>query len=337
MNLSRVSGISKLIRSKAFTLFAMLIILFVLFTVIAPFNNDARFITQRTFIGILQDIVVPAFLTIGAGCLMVSGAIDLSQARVGALAGMVVSVGLSNWGLPWFVAILLALIISAVIGLINAVLINELNFQPFIATMAMSSIVYAIIFLVSTDRMGQLQGVINFKNEAVFSIGNYKIGGVVPASVIFLIVMFLIYGLILARTKFGKTLYLVGGNPTAARLSGINSKRMSYFLFINCAALSGVSGILYSSRVQQGSMLALSTDQFTGMTAAILGGISFGGGSGGMGGAFLGLLVLKTFNKGMTIIGANSYVTNILSGALLLAALTLDYVSLRRQRKRVGI
>jgi ribose/xylose/arabinose/galactoside ABC-type transport system permease subunit len=97
-----------------------------------------------------------------------------------------------------------------------------------------------------------------------------------------------------------------------------------------------LAGLIYTSRVKQGSLSALATDQFTGLTAAILGGISFGGGSGGMGGAFIGLLVIKTFNKGMTIIGASSYVTNVLSGALLLAALSFDYYSQRRQRKRIG-
>jgi ribose/xylose/arabinose/galactoside ABC-type transport system permease subunit len=337
MNVTRVTGINKIIRSKAFTLFALLIILFVLFAIIAPFNNGARFITQRTIIGILQDIAVPAFLTIGAGCLMVSGAIDLSQARIGALSGMVVAVAIKNWQLPWFAAIATALLISALIGLVNAMLVNELNFQPFIATMSMSSVVYAVMYLVATDKSGQLQGVINYKSPSVALIGNYEIGGAVPVSVVFLVVMFIIYGIVLSKTKFGKTLYLMGGNATAARLSGINSKRTSYFLFINCAVLSGVSGVLYSSRTQQGSLLALANDQFSGLTAAILGGISFGGGSGGMGGAFLGLVVIKTFNKGMTIVGANSYLTSVLSGSLLLAALSLDYVSQRRQRKRVGI
>jgi ribose/xylose/arabinose/galactoside ABC-type transport system permease subunit len=142
--------------------------------------------------------------------------------------------------------------------------------------------------------------------------------------------------LVLAKSKFGRTIYLVGGNPVASKLAGINSKGISYFLFINCSVLGGLSGIVYTSRSSQGSLLALANDQFTGMTAAILGGISFGGGSGGMGGAFLGLLVIKTFNKGMTIVGASSYLTTVLSGALLLAALTIDYFSVRRQQKRIG-
>jgi ribose/xylose/arabinose/galactoside ABC-type transport system permease subunit len=335
-NYTKVSGFKKAIRSKAFTLIILSIGLIVLFTLLAPLNNGANFFTLRTFMSIMQDLAIPAFLAIGAGCLMVSGAIDLAQARIGALTGVIVAVGISWWGISWPVAVILGLAAAAVFGLINAILVNELNFQPFIATMAMSSVAYAIIMLVETDKNGQISGAVNFSSPTLTNFVNMKIGNNIPITAIILVIAFLIYGLVLSKTKFGRTLYLLGGNATAARLSGINSKRLSYFLFINCSVLGGISGLIYACRGGQGSYMALSTDQFTGLTAAILGGISFGGGSGGMGGVFIALLAIKIFNKGMTIIGASSYLTSVLSGALLLAALSLDYVSQRRQQKRIG-
>ena len=120
-------------------------------------------------------------------------------------------------------------------------------------------------------------------------------------------------------------------------MSGINSKGITYFLYINCSILGAIAGIAYTARAKQGGLQALSGDQFTGLTAAILGGISFAGGSGGMGGAFLGLVVLKTFYKGMLIVGSSTYLTLVLSGALLILALSLDVWSQRRQRKRLGV
>lgn len=335
-NMQKVSTLKRIVRSKAFSLFVLLVILVVFFAIVAPLN-DARFLTRRTLTTTLQDLAIPAFLTIGAACLMVSGGIDFSQARVGAMAGMILAVAIAWWGWPWYAALIFAIVISALIGFIIGFLVNKLNFMPFIATMAMTSIVYAITYLFATDQSGQLKGAVNYVSPQISFIGTYSIGDFLPFSVILMIAAFLIYGILLAKTKFGRTLYLVGGNPMAAKLSGINSKKISYLLFINCSALSGIAGIIYSSRVQQGNMQALLTDQFTGLTAAMLGGISFGGGSGGMGGAFLGLLVIKTFNKGMTIIGASSYLTTVMSGVLLLAALSLDYVSQRRQQKRLGI
>jgi ribose/xylose/arabinose/galactoside ABC-type transport system permease subunit len=331
---TRISFLKKTLRSKAFTLVILLVILVILFTVLAILN-DATFFSSKTFISILQDLAVPAFLAIGAGCLIVSGGIDLSQAAVGAMAGVMVAIGISWWQFPWYVAMLLALVSCGVIGAINAFLVNELRMAPFIATMAMTAIIKAFMMLLSTDATGVLQSVINFDNAAITVIGTYSFGKI-PATVLLLIIAFIIYGLILTKTKLGKSIYMIGGNRMAARLSGINAKVISYFLFINCSILSGLSGLIYTSRAKQGSLLALQSDQFTGLTAAILGGISFAGGSGGMGGAFVGLLVIKAFNKGMMIAGSSTYLTSVLSGVLLLAALTLDYVSLRRQRKRIG-
>ncbi len=331
---TRTSFLKRAIRSKAFTLIILLAVLIVLFTILAALN-DATFFSGKTFISILQDLAVPAFLAIGAGCLIVSGAIDLSQSSVGAMAGVIVAIGISWWNLPWFVALLVALVASAAIGLINAVIINELHMAPFIATIAMSAVIKALMMLISTDKTGVLQSVINFDDPAINVIGTYAIGKI-PATVIIMVIAFIIYGLMLSRSNLGKSIYMIGGNPTAARLSGINAKKISYFLFVNCSVLGGLSGLVYTMRSKQGSLLALQSDQFTGLTAAILGGISFAGGSGGMGGAFVGLLVIKTFNKGMMIGGSSTYLTSVLSGALLLAALTLDYMSQRRQRKRVG-
>ena len=331
---TRTSFLKRAIRSKAFTLIILLAVLIVLFTILAALN-DATFFSGKTFISILQDLAVPAFLAIGAGCLIVSGAIDLSQSSVGAMAGVIVAIGISWWNLPWFVALLVALVASAAIGLINAVIINELHMAPFIATIAMSAVIKALMMLISTDKTGVLQSVINFDDPAINVIGTYAIGKI-PATVIIMVIAFIIYGLMLSRSNLGKSIYMIGGNPTAARLSGINAKKISYFLFVNCSVLGGLSGLVYTMRSKQGSLLALQSDQFTGLTAAILGGISFAGGSGGMGGAFVGLLVIKTFNKGMMIGGSSTYLTSVLSGALLLAALTLDYMSQRRQRKRIG-
>lgn len=335
-SLTRTSLVKRVFRTQAFTLLILLLIMILIFSVFAVIN-DANFFSANTFIGILQDLAVPAFLAIGTGCLIVSGAIDLSQASVGAMSGIIVAISISWWGMPWYAAVLIALSFSAAIGIINAVLINELGLVPFISSMAMTAIVKALMLLLSTDANGVMQSNINFKDSTLTVIGNYSVFGIIPATVLLVIVAFVVYGLILKKTKMGRSIYMIGGNRRASKLSGINSKKISYFLFINCSLLGGIAGIVYTSRSKQGSLQALSGDQFTGLTAAILGGISFSGGSGGMGGAFIGLLVLKTFYKGMMISGSSIYLTSVLSGALLILALALDAWSQRRQRKRLGV
>ncbi|HHT16613.1 MAG TPA: ABC transporter permease [Papillibacter sp.] len=335
-NLTRTSLVKRVIRTQAFTLLILLVAMILIFTVLAALNG-AKFFTGKTFVGILQDIAVPGFLAIGAGCLIVSGNIDLSQATVGALSGIIISIAISWWGLPWYVAILIAFGFAAAIGVINAVLISSIGMAPFIATLAMSAVIRALMQLLATDANGSLQSTITFTDPTLTTIGGYDIIWRIPATVVLVIVAFVVYGLILKKTDLGRSIYMIGGNRRAARLSGINSKGITYFLYINCSILGAIAGIAYTARAKQGGLQALSGDQFTGLTAAILGGISFAGGSGGMGGAFLGLVVLKTFYKGMLIVGSSTYLTLVLSGALLILALSLDVWSQRRQRKRLGV
>jgi len=326
--------INRIVRSKAFMLIVLLVILIIVFTLLAPLN-DGVFFQRQTLMRILSDIAIPSCLAIGVGMLIVSGGIDLSAARVGGLAAMTVAVGISRWGLPWWGAFIAAIIVASIVGLVNAVLINELGFMPFIATMAMASVAQAIMALIATDNAGRSLSVIPFVDDTIDSINRIKFLDVTWSAYL-LLLLFIIYGIILSKSKFGRMMYFVGGNRQAARLTGINAKKISYILFINTSALAGLGGIIYTTRVKNGGILTMVNDQFTGMTAAILGGISFGGGAGGMGGAFMGLVVIRTFSQGMVIVGSSSYLASVLSGVLLIIALTLDYFSQRRQQKRVN-
>ena len=329
-----VSTFKKIIRSKAFMLIILLVFLVVLFTLLAPLN-DGVFFQAATFQRILSDLAIPSCLTIGVGMLIVSGGIDLSAAKVGGLSAVVVAVGISRWEIPWWTAMLVALAIALVVGFVNAVLINELRFMPFIATMAMSTVGDAVLRLIATDKAGVQQTVTNFRDDTIDALNRVKFFGV-TWSVVLLLILFVIYGIVLSKSKFGRMMYFVGGNRMAARLTGINSRKISYILFMNTSFLASIGGIIYATRVKNGGLMTMVNDQFTGMTAAILGGISFGGGAGGLGGAFVGLCVIRTFTQGMVIIGSSPYLTSVLSGVLLLAALSLDYVSQKRQQRRVG-
>ena len=312
----------------------MLAILIVVFTVWSLVIGN-KFFQINTLVTILSSIVVTSFLAVGAAFLMVSGNIDLSASSIGAFGGMLTAAAIFYWHFPWWISIPIALICCGAFGMVNGVLVNEFRFQPFIATMAMSSVIKGIMMFVSIDQRAAnpTATTVNFTNNAINWIGTYQIFGKVPFTIIFTIIAFIVYGVILSKTRFGMKVYLVGGNPRAANLVGINSKKVSYILFINSAMLGGVSGVLLTCRTLQGSSMALQSNMFTGITAAMLGGISFGGGSGGMGGAFVGMMILNTFNQGMATVNFSPYWTTILSGLLLIFALTLDHVNQRRGMK----
>ena len=128
---------------------------------------------------------------------------------------------------------------------------------------------------------------------------------------------------------------MCGCNREAARLAGLKPKKICYILFINMGFLASLSGIILAARMKSATVTGISGNQFSGITAAILGGISFGGGSGGMLGAFFGLLLLNCFNNGMTVMGVNPYWQTVASGALLLIALMFDFISMVRKEKKL--
>ncbi len=305
-----------------FTLLMVLALLVVVVT-IASGGSFARIANVSQ---ILDQMFVTAMLTIGAAILLISGQLDLSTGAVGTMAGMMCAFLLKNAQWPLVPTLAVTLIFSAVIGVLNAVLINEFRFPGFIATLATASVAEAISYMFT----GGIT--ISMTNQVIKTVGSGKIG-VLPISVIVLIAAFFIYGLILSKSKFGRYVYLLGGNQTASRLAGVNTKKISYILFVNSSVLGALAGIILSGRVSSAVSTGIMAQQFAGITAAILGGVAFGGGAGGMGGAFMGLLILTAFSNGMVVLRFDPYWRQVVSGLILLLALTLDYISSRRSVK----
>ncbi len=329
--------IKPLVQHKVFSLVLLYIAMVLIFTVWAAIKNGEwnSFLKVTIFRNILNSLVISSFLTIGAGCLLIAGHMDLSQAAIGAFGSMVLATAVKAWGLPWYVAIVAALALCAVFGAVNAFFVTKLKFPSFIGTLAMASMVKGLMYLFSSMGNDGVAANVNFSNAATKFLGTGTLAGI-PLGVIIMVVFFLVYGLIMSKTAFGMKVTLMGGSPVAATLAGINATAITFILFINSAVLGGVAGIFNAAKLSQGALTALTTNQFTGITAAILGGISFGGGAGGMGGAFVGLLILNTFQVGMGIVGVNPFWVNVFSGLLLLIALAFDFLSQQRQKRALA-
>jgi ribose/xylose/arabinose/galactoside ABC-type transport system permease subunit len=302
------------------TLILLLLVLIVVFSVL----SEGAVLAWSNIRNILQSITVVSLLTIGAGTLMISGEIDLSLGGIGTLCA-VIAAQLLNLGTPWFAALFLSILVGCVIGAANAFLVNDLRFQSFIATLATAAVTQGAGYILSSGKA------INISDPVFAFLGTGRIADYIPYSIIIALLALMLYGLLLHRTKFGRSVYLIGGNADAARLGGIRPKRVSYALFINAGALAALAGILLAARLMVANTVGITASQFAGLTAAILGGISFGGGTGGMGGAFIGILILSCFNNGMTVINIPPYWQTVASGALLLLALTVDFLGTRRR------
>jgi len=319
------TAFKKFIKTKMFTLLVILVVLIIVMTI----GTSGYFIKLDNIKKILDSMYINSLLTIGAAMLLISGELDLSVGTVGTAGMVMLAFFLKNLHWPLIPALILTLFSAAVIGLINSLLVNKARFPSFIATLAMASVAQGLSYMFTGG------GTVTVSNKALRWIGSGQLFGVIPISVIVVIVVFVIYGIILSKTKFGRQMYLVGGNPYAAKLSGINPHKVKTILFVNSACLATVAGIVLSARASSASLQGIKAQQFYGLTAAILGGVSFGGGTGGMAGAFVGLLIFTSFANGMVNLHINSWWNQVIYGLLLLAALTFDFFTSRMTMKKV--
>lgn len=321
-------GLVRLARNKNFALCIILIAIIVFFQII----SDYTYLSVVNIRSILNSTVIVALLAIGAGYVIISGQVDLSAGYIGTFSGMLIAhlIVYARW--PWLLAFLVTLVAAMAVGTANASLVNKLKFPSFIATLATGTITNGLALLVSDGKT------INVSRDTApffISIGtNRMFDGLIPTSVIIAIVALIIYGVVLSKTRFGRKIFLVGGNPTAAKLAGLKPEKVSYALFINNAALGCIAGCLVASRVMAGSIAGTTAQNFSGITAAILGGVSFGGGSGSIGGIALGLLIISSFNNGLTVMRLGNQWVQIASGLLLIIALTIDFLMLGKLRRQ---
>ena len=315
--MNKTVRLKKFLKSKEFTLVCILIVIMAFFWYFSP--NHSYF-SVRNITNILNSMVLYILFAVAVSFPIILGEFDLSPGYSGTAAGALMTILLSATAVPWFIAVILGLLLGIGFGLLNALLVNKFRIQSFIATLAVGSfIARGVAYIVAEGKT------IDITDPVIVWIGTYRIGGLVPITVIISLVVIIIYGIILAKTKFGRSVYLCGGSRQAARLAGLKPKKMSYIVFANSGMLGALGGMLYDARLKSGNLDGTSSYAFPAVTAAIFGGISFGGGSGNMFGCFLGLFIINGFNNGLVILRVSSFWQDVASGVLLLIALTIDY------------
>lgn len=310
---------------KEFILFLFLIVVFYVFWAINP-----NFLSMNNIKGIMNSAFAMGLLAIGIGCLMIAGEIDLSAGNTGMIASILIAMILRT-GMPWVPALLIVLIFGVVTGLINAFLVNVMHFTSFISTLAISTI-FGGLGLIITQAQNIAIG-----NKSFFKLGSHMVFGIIPLPFLIMIVFFVIYGIILSYTGFGRRIYMVGSNRNAARLAGINAKKLTTILFINGGIISCLTGIVIAARMHQGSTTTMGDAEMDAITVAVLGGIAFTGGSGKMSGVAIASLLIATFQNGLVVAGLSSYYQIISKGILLIAALLLDYSRERSRQKSLKL
>jgi len=313
-------SVKRFISGKSFTLILVWAAVVILF-----WRLNTNYLSMDNIRNIFNAAFLSGTIAVGMSCLLISGQIDLSAGATGMMAGVIIAF-LLQANIPWVPALIITLVFGAVVGLINAFFANVMNFMPFISTLAISTALSGL-GLVMTNAQN-----IAISNRKFWLLGSTNVFGIFPLPFFITVILLIIYGIILQNTRFGRRMFMAGGNPNAARLAGINPKKITTVLFVNNSCISCLAGALMAARMHMGSPSAILGADLDGITAAVLGGVSFMGGGGGMGGVFIGLMLLNSFKNGLVVVGLDSYYQVVASGILLIAALLLDFF---REKSRI--
>lgn len=303
-------------------LIGAIIVVFILFTAINP-----NYLTWTNFVNLLVAASLVGIVAVGHTYLIIAGQNDLSPGSLCAFCGVAVALFL-QWGLPIPVAILLTLGCGVLCGLFNAWMVNCIKLEAFIATLVTQTMVRGFAQLICDGRP------VAISNQSFIKIGTARFLSI-PVSVWITIIAFIVFGFILARTRFGRSIYAIGGSAEAARLAGLNPRRIVTISFIIIGVLTALGGVVFAARMNAGQPSANVNLEFDAITAVILGGVSFAGGVGSMFGTVLGVLLIQAFGTGLIMVNVPSFWQSVAKGALLLAALTFDYIRKERREKEL--
>jgi ribose/xylose/arabinose/galactoside ABC-type transport system permease subunit len=288
------------------------------------------FLTAENLTNVLRQITYNAIVAVGQTFVIITAGIDLSVGSLIELTGVVMATfanAMPFGGLGLIVATLIVgLAVGCGAGLVNALPVVRLNLPPFITTLAMMLMARGLAFKLSHGQPIPLRSDA-FQNMGTgYVLGSTHLGGLpgVPIAVLWMAAIFIIFGIVLARTRFGRYVYAIGGNEEAARLAGINVaviKTMVYVISGGCAA---ISGMLLMARFSSGSPQTGIGTELQSIAAVVVGGTSLMGGRGAIIGTFLGALLIGVLNNVMNLAGVESYTQDIVLGVVILLAVILD-------------
>jgi ribose/xylose/arabinose/galactoside ABC-type transport system permease subunit len=341
-------------------IFALIILVF-LVTVVSNWvgmqGGDKFFSWQNLMNSLAQTIVIVGLLAIGETVPIVAGALDISVGSVASIgsvvsASVLVGVGAVG-GLHIFptnnvvVAVIAGIVAGMIAGVINGVIVTKLHVNAIIATLGTMAAFAGIAFLLAPAGKPIGVGTVpNFTwlaqgrfwvNAHVPPLGGIKWTGVPVLTVVVIIVAILVH-IIMRYTDFGRSIYAVGGNVTAARLAGIKISRVQTMMFVLSGGIAGLAGVLLSARTTSGNPINGTGLEMQAITAVFLGGAATAGGKGTVMGTFIAVILIGVLNNGMNLLGIDTFIQKVALGLLLVAAVAISqWRQSRAEKARVVV
>ncbi|WP_170313679.1 ABC transporter permease [Phytoactinopolyspora halophila] len=297
-----------------------LLLLVAILSVLSP-----AFLTVNNFVNVFQQISVLAILALGMTAVIITAGIDLSVGSVLALAGVTAGWTFAEAGMPMPFAFLAGLGIGALAGLANGLMITLGKLPPFIATLAMLSMARGLALVISDGRP------ISGYPDWFRAITRFQLFGVVPLSVLLVVILFLLGAAYLRYRPSGRALYAIGGNEEVARLSGLNVRREKIKVYTVAGALAGLGGLILMARLNSAQPTAGTGMELDVIAAVVIGGASLAGGRGSVSGTLVGALIIGVLRNGLNLLDVSSFWQQVVIGAVIAIAVMTD--TLRRRSK----
>lgn len=311
----------KIFRKTKSTEFILLVILVAMAacitvaTIIVSGKNN--FFTGNNVSNIVRQTSINGVIALGMTIVIISAGIDLSVGAVVGFSGVLVALLMQKFGMAPLAAIVITIPVSTLIGLFNGIVIYDGKVPPFIATLGTMTAVRGLIMLITNARMvsGLPKSFTNFAQMSFLGI---------PALFLVWLAIILLTAFIVKYTRFGRNVYAIGSNMEAARLSGINVRLATYGVYVYCAFLCSIAGIMMTTRLGNGVPTGGTGFETDAIASAVIGGASLAGAEGTVLGTILGAIIMQTFRNGGNLLGINSHLMEVVIGLLIIGAVLLD-------------
>lgn len=304
--------------------YSIFIVLLVVILVAALLNPN--FLGPYNILNVLRQVAVITILAYGAMMLIIGRMIDLSAGSVMALAGVISVMAYQATG-NLLIALVVGILVGMACNLVNGFFVASLKTPAFIVTLGMMMMARGLVLQIT-----QGQNILQLGDFVVFGQGTW---GWLPIPTLFLIVVTVIVWYLMSQTRFGRSLYAVGGSEEASRAADISVARTQYTAFLVNGALVGLAGVIFMSRVNAGLPNAGVGYELQAITAPIIGGTSFSGGIGTTAGTLAGALIVGVLGNIMNLTGVGSYIQQIVMGLIIVGAVAYDVFSKRGNLRTV--
>lgn len=314
-------GSARQVQVKEFLLKYSFAIVFVLLVVYLSFATT-KFLTLSNIVNVFRQVSNQGIIAVGMTMILIMGQIDLSVGALVAFAAVLNAIFL-KWGLSIPLSILSTLGVTCLWGVLNGYVTARFRLHAFLVTMATMTLIRGMTYtLTGGYPVGGLP-------QDFFIYGSGQLG-FVPYPVIYMIAIFMLGAFVMSSTTFGRSIYALGGNEDAARLSGINVERVKIGVFVVSALVSGISGLVLSSRLMAGSPEIGIGWELDIVAAVIIGGTNIMGGQGKLSGTLLGVLFIGILSNGMILLDITPYMQQVVRGLVILGAVILNSLQEKR-------